>query len=237
MEVLTDLNKILLLEDDEALAMGIEFTLQDEGYYVNRCSCVEQAINVFEEENFDIVILDVMLPDGSGYDVCKCIRKKSQVPIIFLTACDEEVNVVLGLDIGADDYITKPFRVKEFVSRIKAILRRSENKSEKARILKCKNIILNTKKLEASKNGQDMMLSMQEYKLLLLFMTNPKRVMNRDEILNKLTDGSGDYFDTNTLSVYIKRIREKIEDDSSNPEYIKTKRGFGYEWDLEVEKE
>lgn len=150
---------------------------------------------------------------------------------------DDEVNVVLELDIDADDYITKPFRVKEFVSRIKAILRRSESKPQKAQILKCKDIVLNTSKLEALKNGQDVMLSMQEYKLLFLFMTNPKRVMNRDEILSKLTDGNGDYFDTNTLSVYIKRIREKIEDDSSNPEYIKTKRGFGYEWDLEVEKE
>lgn len=232
------MNKILLLEDDEALALGIDFTLQDEGYEVKRCSCVSEAKKTFDSGTFDIVILDVMLPDGSGYDVCKYIRKKSQVPVIFLTACDEEVNVVLGLDIGADYYITKPFRVKEFMSRIKAILRRTEkSNSDKSDILKCENIVLNTTKLEAYRNGCDMSLSMQEYKLLLLFMTNPKRVMNREEILDKLSDGSGDYFGTNTLSVYIKRIREKIEDDSSNPKYIKTKRGFGYEWDLEVEKE
>ncbi|OBR92237.1 sensory transduction protein regX3 [Clostridium ragsdalei P11] len=232
------MNKILLLEDDEALALGIDFTLQDEGYEVKRYSCVSEAKKIFDSETFDIIILDVMLPDGSGYDVCKYIRKKSQIPVIFLTACDEEVNVVLGLDIGADDYISKPFRVKEFISRIKAILRRTEkNNSDKSDILKSGKIVLNTTKLEAYRNGCDMSLSMQEYKLLLLFMTNPKRAMNREEILDKLSDGSGDYFDTNTLSVYIKRIREKIEEDSSNPKYIKTKRGFGYEWDLEVEKE
>lgn len=231
------MNKILLLEDDEALALGIEFTLQDEGYDVTRCSCTCDAVKIFDSKIFDIVILDVMLPDGSGYDVCKYIRKKSQqIPVMFLTACDEEVNVVLGLDIGADDYITKPFRVKELLSRIKAILRRTENKTDKIEMLKCKDIVLNTAKLEGYKNGQDMALSMQEYKLLLLFMTNSKKVMSREEILGKLTDGVGDYFDTNTLSVYIKRIREKIEDDSSNPKYIKTKRGFGYEWDLEVER-
>ncbi|MFL0197602.1 response regulator transcription factor [Clostridium sp. WILCCON 0269] len=231
------MSKILLLEDDKALALGIEFTLLDEEYDVVKCSYVKEAVEVFNSEIFDILILDIMLPDGNGYDVCKYVRKKSQIPIIFLTACDEEVNVVLGLDIGADDYITKPFRVKEFVSRIKAILRRTEIKNYNSKILKCKDIVLNTETLEVYKKGRDIALSMQEYKLLLLFMTNARKVMNREQILDELTEGSGDYFDTNTLSVYIKRIREKIEEDSSNPEYIKTKRGFGYEWDIKVERE
>ncbi|WP_333887989.1 response regulator transcription factor [Clostridium sp.] len=231
------MSKILLLEDDEALALGIEFTLLDEGYEVVKCLNVKEAVETFNSAAFDILILDVMLPDGNGYDVCKYVREESQVPVIFLTACDEEVNVVLGLDMGADDYITKPFRVKEFVSRVKAILRRTENNNCKPKILKCSDIVLNTETLEASKRGADLALSMQEYKLLLLFMNNAKRVMSREEILDNLTDGSGEYFDPNTLSVYIKRIREKIEEDSSNPRYIKTKRGFGYQWDIKVERE
>lgn len=231
------MNKILLLEDDKALALGIEFTLMDEGYDVAKCSYAREAVEAFNSEVFDILVLDVMLPDGNGYDVCKYVRKKSQVPIIFLTACDEEVNVVLGLDTGADDYITKPFRVKEFVSRVKAILRRTESNNYKPKIFRCKDIVLNTETLEAYKRGHDLALSIQEYKLLLLFMNNAQRVMSREEILDNLTDGSGEYFDTNTLSVYIKRIREKIEQDSSSPEYIKTKRGFGYQWDIKVERE
>ncbi|WP_333858992.1 response regulator transcription factor [Clostridium sp.] len=231
------MSKILLLEDDEALALGIEFTLLDEGYEVVKCLNVKEAVETFNSAAFDILILDVMLPDGNGYDVCKYVREESQVPVIFLTACDEEVNVVLGLDMGADDYITKPFRVKEFVSRVKAILRRTENNNCKPKILKCSDIVLNTETLEVSKRGADLALSMQEYKLLLLFMNNAKRVMSREEILDNLTDGSGEYFDPNTLSVYIKRIREKIEEDSSNPRYIKTKRGFGYQWDIKVERE
>ncbi|WMJ82054.1 response regulator transcription factor [Clostridium sp. MB40-C1] len=230
------MSKILLLEDDEGLALGIEFTLIDEGYDVIRCEYVEEALKIFDEEKFDIVILDVMLPDGSGYDVCKYIRNKSEVPIIFLTACDDEVNIILGLDIGGDDYITKPFRVKELISRIKANLRRFNTENYNEKILKSKDIILNTERAEVKKNGEDILLSTQEYKLLLIFMTNPKKLMSREEILGKLIEGAGAYFDTNTLSVYVKRIREKIEEDSSKPVYIKTKRGLGYQWDLEVEK-
>lgn len=230
------MNKILLLEDDEALALGIEFTLKDEGYDVTRCACVQDAIKAFNKEEFNIVLLDVMLPDGSGYDVCKHIREKSEVPIIFLTACDDEVNVVLGLDIGGDDYITKPFRVRELISRIKAIQRRFEKKSVRKNILKCGDIVLYTENAKVEKSGIEIILSSQEYKLLLIFMTNPNKIMNREEILDKLIEGAGSYFDTNTLSVYIKRVREKIEHDSSSPEYIITKRGLGYIWNSEVQK-
>ncbi|WP_027623369.1 response regulator transcription factor [Clostridium lundense] len=230
------MNKILLLEDDEALALGIEFTLKDEGYDVTRCACVQDAIKAFNKEEFNIVLLDVMLPDGSGYDVCKHIREKSEVPIIFLTACDDEVNVVLGLDIGGDDYITKPFRVRELISRIKAIQRRFEKKSVRENIFKCGDIVLYTENAKVEKNGIEIVLSSQEYKLLLIFMTNPNKIMSREEILDKLIEGAGSYFDTNTLSVYIKRVREKIEHDSSSPEYIITKRGLGYIWNSEVQK-
>ncbi|WP_454054618.1 response regulator transcription factor [Clostridium sp. Marseille-Q7071] len=231
------MNRILLVEDDEGLALGIEFTLKDEGFEVTRAEDVEEALKVFNENEFDVIILDVMLPDGSGYDVCKYIRGKSEVPIIFLTACDDEVNIVLGLDIGADDYIVKPFKVKELISRIKAIQRRFRNEVYKKHIFKSKDIVLDTETAKVEKRGEEIILSSQEYKLILNFMMNPQKLMSREEILDKLIDGSGAYFDTNTLSVYIKRIREKIEDDSSNPEYIKTKRGLGYEWHLEVEKE
>lgn len=231
------MNRILLLEDDEALALGIEFTLKDEGFIVTRCASVEEAISTFNEDKFDLLILDVMLPDGNGYDVCKYVRKKSEVPIIFLTACDDEVNIILGLDIGADDYITKPFRVRELISRIKAIQRRFKNVENSKNILKCKDLVLNTETAKLENKGEEVILSAQEYKLILIFMTNAKKVMTREEILNKLMEGEGAYFDTNTLSVYIKRIRDKIEEHSSNPKYIKTKRGIGYEWSLEVEKE
>lgn len=231
------MNRILLVEDDEGLALGIEFTLKDEGFDVKRAEDVEEALKAFNENEFDVIILDVMLPDGSGYDVCKYIRGKSEVPIIFLTACDDEVNIVLGLDIGADDYIVKPFKVKELISRIKAIQRRFRNEVYKKHIFKSKDIVLDTETAKVEKSGEEIVLSSQEYKLILNFMMNPQKLMSREEILDKLIEGSGAYFDTNTLSVYIKRIREKIEDDSSNPEYIKTKRGLGYEWHLEVEKE
>ncbi|BDR67592.1 DNA-binding response regulator [Clostridium tetani] len=231
------MNRILLLEDDEALALGIEFTLKDEGFNVTRCASVEEAIDIFNKNKFDLLILDVMLPDGNGYDICKYVRGISKVPIIFLTACDDEVNVILGLDIGADDYITKPFRVRELISRIKAIQRRFKSFENSKNIFKCKDLILNTETAKLENKGEEVILSAQEYKLILIFMTNAKKVMTREEILNKLMEGEGAYFDTNTLSVYIKRIRDKIEEDSSKPEYIKTKRGIGYEWNPEVEKE
>jgi DNA-binding response OmpR family regulator len=231
------MSKVLLLEDDEALALGIEFTLRDEGYDVKVCKSAADAVMSFSNDVFDIALLDIMLPDGNGYDVCRYIRSKSQLPVIFLTACDNEVNVVLGLDIGADDYITKPFRVRELISRIKAVLRRFEVKGSKEKFLKSGDIVLNTETAKVYKKGSDISLSSQEYRLILIFMTNPKVLMSREEILHRLIEGAEAYFDTNTLSVYIKRIREKIEDDCSAPVYIKTRRGLGYEWDPEVEKE
>lgn len=145
------MNRILLVEDDEGLALGIEFTLKDEGFEVTRAEDVEEALKVFNENEFDVIILDVMLPDGSGYDVCKYIRGKSEVPIIFLTACDDEVNIVLGLDIGADDYIVKPFKVKELISRIKAIQRRFRNEVYKKHIFKSKDIVLDTETAKVEK--------------------------------------------------------------------------------------
>lgn len=231
------MHRLLLIEDDEALALGIEFTLRDEGYEVLKASTLGEGRRIFEEENPDLIILDVNLPDGNGYELCKYIRSKSDVPIIFLTALDEEVNVVLGFEIGGDDYITKPFRVKELISRIKAILRRNSKAVLPGSRLVSGDIVLDTSTALVRKMGAEIALTAQEYKLLLIFMSKPNTLIKREEILKELLDGAEAFFDENTLSVYIKRLREKLEDNPREPKYIITKRGLGYKWDKDVEKE
>jgi DNA-binding response OmpR family regulator len=231
------MNRILLVEDDASLAMGIEFSLLDEGYEVLRASTVEEGKKIFQCEEIDLFLLDVNLPDGSGYDLCKFIREKSDVPVLFLTACDEEVNIVLGLEIGGDDYITKPFRVRELLSRIKACIRRSAKNGSIVTLLKSGNLIVDTGKAIIKKNEKEITLTAQEYKLLLIFMNKPHVLMKRDEILGELVEGTEAFFDENTLSVYIKRIREKIEDNAKEPEYIVNQRGLGYKWNKDVVKE
>lgn len=231
------MSRLLLVEDDEALALGIEFTLKDEGYEVFVASSVSEAKYIIEREKLDLIILDVNLPDGNGYELCKEIRKSSDVLIIFLTACDDEVNVVLGLEIGGDDYICKPFRVKELISRIKALLRRNNRGSARTSKLISEDIVVDTSSAVVKNKGQEVILTVQEYKLLLIFLNKPHIMIKREEILTELMDGAEAFFDENTLSVYIKRLREKIEADSKNPEYIITQRGLGYKWDKDVIKE
>lgn len=231
------MSRLLLIEDDEALSMGIEFTLKDEGYEVLTASNLAKGKNIFEKENIDLIILDVNLPDGNGYNLCKYIRSKSNVPIIFLTALDEEVNVVLGFEMGGDDYITKPFRVKELLLRIKAILRRNFNVVSCGNRLVSGDIVIDTSMALAKKNDKELALTAQEYKLLLIFMSKANIVMKREEILRELIEGAEAFFDENTLSVYIKRIREKIEENPKEPQYIVTMRGLGYKWNKEVTKE
>lgn len=230
------MSKILLIEDDEALALGIEYSLVDEGYEVFREGTCEGAKRCFDGQNFDLVLLDINLPDGNGYDVCKYIKGKSEVPVIFLTALDEEVNIVLGLDMGGDDYITKPFGVRELIARIKVILRRINKNSTSSDILKSGDLELDTKDIKVRKNNEEVLLTAQEYRLVSIFMNNPGIVLERDLILDKLLDGMSDFIDSNTLSVYIRRIREKIEDDIRSPEYITTIRGIGYKWNKKVYK-
>ena len=231
------MNKLLLVEDDEALALGIEFTLKDEGYEVVTASTIREGKILFEEEKLDLIILDVNLPDGSGYDLCKYIRSKSEIPIIFLTALDEEVNVVVGFEIGGDDYITKPFRVRELLSRIKAVLRRNAKTSAGGNNLISGDIVVNTATATVKKGDKDIILTAQEYKLLLIFMSKADVMMKREEILKELIEGAEVFFDENTLSVYIKRVREKIEDNPKEPLYIITARGLGYKWNKGVTRE
>lgn len=231
------MSRLLLVEDDQALALGIEFTLIDEGYEVIRASTFEEGKRIFETESLDLIILDVNLPGGNGYELCKYIRTKSDVPVIFLTALDEEVNVVVGFEIGGDDYITKPFRVKELISRIKAILRRNSRTADNGRKLVSGDIVLDTSTALVKKGGKELALTAQEYRLVLIFMSKPGVLMKREEILNELFDGAGAFFDENTLSVYIKRLREKLEDNPKEPWYIVTQRGLGYRWNMDVTKE
>lgn len=231
------MSRLLLIEDDEALALGIEFTLKDEGYEVLRAATIKGGKELFEAENPDLIILDVNLPDGSGYDLCKYIRGKSEVPIIFLTALDEEVNVIVGFEIGGDDYITKPFRVRELLSRIKAVLRRNAKTSVGGDNLISGDIVVNTATATVKKGDKDIILTAQEYKLLLIFMSKAQVMMKREEILKELIEGAEVFFDENTLSVYIKRVREKIEDNPKEPQYIITARGLGYKWNKGVTRE
>ncbi len=224
--------KILFIEDDLPLALGIEYTLKQEGFDVIHAKNLEEAREKYKSLDFNIILLDVMLPDGSGYDFCKEVRRESEVPIIFMTACDEEVNVVLGLDMGGDDYVTKPIRVKELISRINAVLRRkgiTNNKSSEE-IIRSGNILIEPLKYKVYKNGVNIDLTAIEYKLLLILIKNKGNTIERVTLLEKLWDVDGNFVDGNSLTVYIKRLREKIEDDIKNPKYIETLRGIGYRW-------
>lgn len=227
---------LLLVEDDDALALGILFSLKKEGFTIERASTAKEALSKVDEKEYDLILLDISLPDGNGYEICEYIRMKSDVPIIFLTALDNEVNIIQGLEIGGDDYITKPFGVKELIARIKVILRRRTVKYDKG-ILKSGNISLNTRTAKVYKGEIEVVLTAQEYRLLLIFMNNSEIVLGRDKITDMLIEGAGEYLDPNTLSVYIKRIRDKIESDYTKLEFIETLRGIGYRWGKKVYKE
>ena len=227
---------ILLVEDDVNLALGVEYALKAEGFCVSGARNLEQA-RAFLKQEFDLVLLDVALPDGTGYQLCSEIRQSSSVPVIFLTACDEEVNVVMGLDMGGDDYITKPFRLKELVSRIKAVGRRSvKNATDKGCMLLSGGITVNTLLSRVYRSEDDIQLTSLEYKLLLTFLSNPRQILSRNRLLEVLWDIDGEFVDDNALSVYIRRLREKIEVYADRPELIVTVRGSGYKWNEEVRR-
>jgi DNA-binding response OmpR family regulator len=223
------MTRVLLIEDDEALARGIVFALENEGWAVNHASTLSKGARLLREHDFELLLLDVMLPDGNGFDLCRRLRSESAIPVIFLTACDEEVNVVQGLDLGGDDYVTKPFRVRELISRIRAVLRRKSAPAGELH-LRSGPVVLDLKRKQALKHGEQVPLSPLEFKLLQVLLENPLQVISREQILEKLWDVEGDFVDSNTLSVYIRRLREKIEKIPSDPQLIVTVRGFGYKW-------
>lgn len=224
------MSKILVIEDDSTIIGALEFTLVDEGYDVILAGSKEEALKKIDDIDFDVVLLDLMLPDGSGYDICKKIRENLDIPIIFLTACDEEVNVVMGLEFGADDYITKPFKIRELLARIKANLRRYNKENNKKEVISIGEFEINTKEAIVKKNGNIIYLTAMEYKLLLKLIQNKDSILTRNQILESLWDSNGDFVNDNTLTVFMKRIRKKIEDDEKNPKYIITVRGLGYKW-------
>ena len=218
---------IFLLEDDEAIGIGLTYSLENEGYRVTLAKSVKEAEKIIDENKFSLYILDLTLPDGSGYDVCKKIKSKGDLPVIFLTAYDDEVNVIMGFELGADDYISKPFRVKELMLRIKSVMRRYSNETSDG-IIKINNLKINTNEAKVYKNNEEIVLTAMEYRLLLILLSNRGKVLSRTALLENIWDVAGDFVEDNTLTVYIKRLRDKIEEDPPKPEFIKTVRGLGY---------
>lgn len=224
------MKRIFFVEDDLSLIHGLSFALRQQGYeIVNARTCLE-AENLWQDDSYDLVILDVTLPDGSGYDLCRLIRQTSKVPILFLTAADEETDIIMGLDIGGDDYITKPFKLAIFLSRVNALLRRSGDFRQPDNTLQSGGITVHQLTREVTKNGTPVELTASEYKLLCLFLEHPNLVLSPEQILGKLWDCEQNYIDSSTLTVYIRRLRAKIEDDPSSPKRIITVRRMGYKW-------
>lgn len=219
------MRKLLLVEDDFAIVNTLSYILEQEGYSVKTCDCQKGAEEMIDTYEFDILILDVTLKEGNGFGVCKYAKQKGDYPVIFLTASDEEENVVKGLELGADDYISKPFRPLEFLSRIKSVLRRA---GKVGSIIEYQNISIDTAKGIAYMDGKELFLSVLEYRLLLMLISSKGEILSRNALLERLWDSGGEYVNDNTLTVYIKRLREKIEIDPQNPKVILTVRGLGY---------
>jgi len=217
--------KILLVEDDKNIVLNLTEFLNSEGYIVNNVSGQTAAMEFLAEESVDLVLLDVSLAEGNGFATCKAIKADYDIPVIFLTASGDEFSTVTGFDLGADDYIPKPFRPRELISRIKNILRRS---GSTGKVVKLGDVVVDTEKGIALKNNRELYLSALEYRLLLFFINNRGILLSRNQILDAIWDVAGDYVNDNTLTVYIKRLREKIEDDPANPKIILTVRGSGY---------
>ena len=218
--------KSLFVEDDQAIALGLVYSLEKEGYEVIHCVSQKAALGLLEAQVFDLLLLDVSLPDGDGYTICKQAKHLHDVPVIFLTALDDEVNVVMGLDLGGDDYVTKPFRIKELLSRIKSVLRRYQK--DALDIVQIQHLEIHIREGKVYREGSEVFLTALEYRLLMVFVNHQGQVLSRSQLLEGIWDVAGDFVNDNTLSVYIKRLREKLEKDAAEPEIIKTIRGRGY---------
>ena len=219
------MTRILLVEDDKGIVTNLTEYLTKEGYAVKNASGQKDALQFVKNEKFDLVLLDISLSDGNGFSVCKAIKSDYNIPVIFLTASGDEYSTVTGFELGADDYIAKPFRPRELVSRIKNILRLTGGANS---VIWLDNIMVDVDKGIVSKNGKDLYLSALEYRLLLVFLGNRGIVLSRTQLLDAIWYIAGDFVNDNTLTVYIKRLREKLEEDPRNPEIIKTVRGLGY---------
>ncbi|MBO5087334.1 MAG: response regulator transcription factor [Lachnospiraceae bacterium] len=235
---------VLVVEDDTIILEGLQISLEQEGYQVISASTMKDALDIVNsEQELQICLLDVMLPDGDGYQICKAVRAKSQIPILFLTACDDEVHTVLALEQGADDYIAKPFRIRELLARMKAILRRSGMMNgatngganevasgNDSGVVTIGDTEVNLNTAKCFREGEEIVLTAMEYKLLLIFIRHRGKNLSRQQILGEIWDEAGDFVNDNTLSVYIKRLRKKLGD-SEESQLIQTVRGIGYRMD------
>lgn len=228
------MQKLLLLEDDIGLVDGLIFSLNKNGFEVEVARTIKEAEKALAiGGDFDLLLFDVTLPDGNGISLCEKLRASgNRTPVIFLTASDEETSVIRGLDCGGDDYMTKPFKLGELCSRIRALLRRSTGQNTEEGILRSGELMVHLTEGRALLRGESVELTAVEYRLLCLFLTNGGKVLTRTVILDRLWDNAGNFVDDNTLSVYIRRLREKLEENPSAPKYLKTVRGVGYKWEV-----
>lgn len=226
---------VLVVEDDEMILEGLQYSLKQEEYEVVSATDVAGALEILQTgTSLDFCLLDVMLPDGNGFTICDRIRKDSDVPILFLTACDDEVSTVRALELGADDYIAKPFRIRELLARMKAILRRTgsdRGAATDSRVVWVGNNKVDIRSARVYRDGEEIILTAMEYKLLLVFLNHRGQILTRTQILDQIWDEAGDYVNDNTLTVYIKRLREKLGDAEDN-QIIQTIRGTGYRMDV-----
>ena len=226
------MTKILLVEDDDQIASYLGELLRAEGFDTQIAGSKKEAGECLLIQAFDLVLLDVSLPDGNGFSICAEIKKEYEIPVIFLTASGDEYSVVAGLDMGADDYIAKPFRPRELISRIRSVLRRCKKEQ---RILSCGDLKVNVSSATVTKGEKELFLSALEYRLLLLLLQNKGQILTRNQLLEEIWDASGEYVNDNTLSVYMKRLREKIEENPQSPRLLHTIRGIGYRMEDRVE--
>ena len=219
------MSKLLLVEDDQSIVSSLSDYLGNEGFKIENASGQKEAIEKLDSDQYDIALVDIQLSNGNGFSVCSAIKERGTMPVIFLTASDDEYSVVAGLDMGADDYISKPFRPRELLSRINSVLRRTKNTQN---IISYHDLVVDTNQATVSKNGKEILLSAMEYKLLLVFLRNKGIVLSRRRLLELLWDTTGEFINDNTLTVYMKRLRDKIETNPQEPEIIITVRGLGY---------
>lgn len=226
------MTKILLVEDDGQIAAYLGELLHAEGFDTQIAGSKKEASECLLVQAFDLVLLDVSLPDGNGFSICAEIKREYEIPVIFLTASGDEYSVVAGLDMGADDYIAKPFRPRELISRIRSVLRRCKKEQ---RILSCGDLKVNVSSATVTKGEKELFLSALEYRLLLILLQNKGQILTRNQLLEEIWDASGEYVNDNTLSVYMKRLREKIEENPQSPRLLHTIRGIGYRMEDRVE--